>query len=331
MNRRKVIALGAGAAALAATRGVAVAQADGVDTVDGAGSGPSDAALARSLPGGFRSNHARVNGIRLHYVAGGRGEPLVLLPGWPQTWWEFRKVMPALAARYRVIAVDMRGMGGSDKPLSGYDKKTAARDIHELIRHLGYRDVNIAGHDIGAMVAYSFAINHADATRKVALMDVAHPAKELFDVRMLPENPPPVHVWWFAFNQLRVLPEQLLAGRSRFLVDWMFDNLMVHPAAIGERDRAIFARAYDKPDAIRAGNGWYQAFYQDIADQKTYGLVTAPMLGLAADPNYQFLQYLWPTQGTDVRVVKVEDSGHFLAEEQPEVVIRHLTQFFGSA
>jgi pimeloyl-ACP methyl ester carboxylesterase len=323
MNRRKVIAFGASAAAVAATRGVGVAQAERTD------SGPSDAALARSLRGGFRSEYATVNGIRLHYVAGGRGDPLVLLPGWPQTWWEFRKIMPALADRYRVIAVDMRGMGGSDKPESGYDKRTAARDIHELVRRLGYDRVNIAGHDIGSMVAYSFAVNHAAATRKVALMDVAHPTKELFDVPMLPQEPPPVHVWWFAFNQLRGLPEQLVSGRSRFLVDWLFDHLMVHPEAIAGRDRDIFARAYSRPDAIRAGNGWYQAFYQDIADQRGYGPVTAPRLGLAADPNYGFLQYLWPAQGTDVRVVKVADAGHFFTEEQPEFVVDQLIRFFG--
>src|SRR5687767_14978875 len=73
----------------------------------------SDAALARSLPGHFSSQHADVNGTRLHYVVGGKGEPLVLLPGWPQTWWQYRKVMPELAKNYRVIAVDLRGMGGS--------------------------------------------------------------------------------------------------------------------------------------------------------------------------------------------------------------------------
>lgn len=323
MDRRNVLALGATAAALAATRGVGVAHADG------ARSGPSDEALARSLPGEFRSRHASVNGIRLHYVAGGRGEPLILLPGWPQTWWAFRKIMPSLAARYRVFAVDLRGMGGSDKPESGYDKKTAARDVHELVRRLGYDRVHIAGHDIGAMVAYSFAVNHPTATRKVALMDVIHPNEFFFDISMLPKDPPPVNVWWFAFNQLHGLPEQLLTGRSRFLVDWLFDHLSVHPEAIANRDREIFARAYSRPDAIRAGNGWYQAFYQDVADQETYGPVTAPMLGLGAGPNYGVLQALLPGQGTDVRVVEVEDAGHFFTEEQPEFVIDQLTAFFG--
>src|SRR5689334_23181364 len=113
LNRRSVFALGAGIAAMgAAGAGVASAEAD----------------HEADLPG-FKHNHAQVNGVRLHYVTGGRGEPLVLLPGWPQTWWEYHKIMPALAAKFRVIVVDLRGMGGSEKPEGGYDKKTMAADV----------------------------------------------------------------------------------------------------------------------------------------------------------------------------------------------------------
>ena len=119
-----------------------------------------------------------MNGTRIHYVEGGKGTPVLLLPGWPQTWWEFRKIMPELAKRHRVIAVDLRGMGGSAKPGLGYDKKNMAKDIHELTQALGYKQVNIAGHDIGAMVAYSFAANYPDVTLKICLIDVAHPGRE---------------------------------------------------------------------------------------------------------------------------------------------------------
>jgi len=320
MNRRSIFALGAGAAAIAASGLPTTAAATPV----------ADTALARSLPGDFRSKFAEVNSIRLHYVTGGQGEPLFLLPGWPQTWWEYRYVLPALAARYRVFAIDMRGMGGSDKPAAGFDKKTMARDIFELARQLGFDKINIAGHDIGSMVAYSFAVNHPDATNKVALLEVAHPNDFLTkNLLMLPPGPPPVHVWWFAFNQVHSLPEQLLTGRFRFMVDWLCDNLMVHPEAVTDRDRDVFARAYNNPEAIRAGNGWYQAFYQDIADQATYGRITAPLLGLASDQSYGLVKDLWQSQGTDVRVVNVPNSGHFIVEEQPEFVADQLAGFFG--
>jgi pimeloyl-ACP methyl ester carboxylesterase len=127
-----------------------------------------------------------VNGVRLHYVIGGRGAPLVLLPGYPETWWEYRKVMPALAARYRVIAVDLRGMGGSGKPRGGFDKKTMAKDVLGLVRHLGYDQVNIAGHDIGSQVTFSFAANHPGAATRIAMLDVPHPNEFIYSLSIIP-------------------------------------------------------------------------------------------------------------------------------------------------
>ncbi|RBQ14539.1 alpha/beta hydrolase [Spongiactinospora rosea] len=299
-----------------------------------------DEALARSLPGTFTSRHAEVNGVRLHYVEGGGGEPLLLLGGWPQTWWQWNKVMPDLARRYRVIAVDLRGMGGSGKPAGGYDKKTMAADIHALVRHLGLTTVNIAGHDIGAMVAYAHAANHPEATTKIALLDVAHPDESWSAMRLLPG--PDQHVdsvieagarsylWWFAFNQVRGLPEKLLEGRHRLLGDWLFDRQSDDPGFIDERSREVYARAYSTADAIRAGNGWYQTFNRDIEDERGYGRVTAPMLVLGGDrSNYANLRDTMPAKGTDVQVVKVADCGHYIPEERPQVVIDALTAFLG--
>jgi pimeloyl-ACP methyl ester carboxylesterase len=300
----------------------------------------SDAALAASLPGDFRNGDAEVNGTRIHYVEGGKGTPLLLLPGWPQTWWEFHKIMPELAKHHRVIAVDLRGMGASAKPVSGYDKKNMAKDIHELTRALGYKQVNIAGHDIGAMVAYGFAANYPDATLKICLIDVAHPEESLYTLSLLPppgyavrgtgESTHPVYLWWFAFNQLPDLPQQLLAGKSRLLIDWLFDSQLRNPAAISERDRAIYAAAYSQPDAIRAGNGWYQTFGQDIIDAKHYGRIATPVLALAGERNYPYLRELLPTQASDVRVVKVNSSSHYVPEDRPEAVVRELLGFFES-
>ncbi|HET9138765.1 alpha/beta hydrolase [Actinophytocola sp.] len=289
---------------------------------------PTDEELAASLPGEFRSDYLRVNGIRLHYVSGGTGEPLVLLPAWPQTWWEYRKMMPALAQRYRVIVVEVRGMGGSDKPAGGYDKKSMARDVYEFVRALGYERVNIVGHDIGAMVAFSFAVNHPDATRKLALLDVAHPDESRYEMRLVPRPGAGFNMWWWAFNQVPELPERLLAGRAWYLVDWLYGKSLVDQDAIGPRDRAIYARAYDTPEAIRATNGWYQAFHQDIADMNGYGKVTAPILGLGCPINVERLQRVLPEQGTDVRVVRVDDSSHWIPEEQPELVSKLLLEFF---
>ncbi|MGK5552268.1 alpha/beta fold hydrolase [Actinomadura kijaniata] len=322
MERRSVLALGT--AALAAAGGVMAGPAAA------ATSGPSDAELARSLPGDFRSATVQAGAVRLHYVAGGQGEPLFLLHGWPQTWWEFRKVMPGLARRYRVIAVDLRGIGGSDKPAGGYDKKTMAGDILQLAHALGYKQINIAGHDIGAQVAFSFAANHPAATRKVAILDVTHPDESYYENRLLHRpGTPGISLWWHAFNQVRGLPEQLVSGRAAYLTNWMFDTFLLNKAAISSRDRAVFAAAYNHPDAIRGGNGWYQAWDQDIADLKDYGPVTAPMLGLVNEAFFDAMQAVLPKQGTDVRIEKITGAGHYFVDEQPDAVVQALTRFLG--
>lgn len=317
MDRRRLLALGAGAAIAAGVTGSATtAQAT-------SGGVPSDAALARTL--GLRSKYAKGQ----HYVIGGHGEPLVLLPGWPQTWWSFNKILPALAKHYTVIAVDLRGMGGSAKPAGGYDKKTMAADVHDLIRQLGYDSVNIAGHDIGAMVAHSFAVNHREATRKLVLMDVGHPDPSLYDLPLLVRPGQGFSLWWFAFNQVQSLPEKLITGRSRHIVDYFMDAFPPDPSAIDDLSRRVYAHAYAGPDAIRAGNAWYQAFHQDVVDFAGYGKITAPFLGLTSEYSFESNQAVWSGQGTDVRVHKVPGTGHFLAEENPQAVISELTAFLG--
>ncbi|GHC62603.1 alpha/beta fold hydrolase [Streptomyces flavofungini] len=297
----------------------------------------TDTELARSLAGDFTSAHADVNGTRLHYVTGGSGEPLVLLGGWPQTWWQFHKIMPTLARRYRVIAVDLRGMGGSAKPESGYDKKTMARDVRDLVRHLGHDSAHLVGHDIGAMVAYAHAANHPEATRKVALLDVAHPDENLRKFPLLPaveagtdwETAPGIYLWWFAFNQVKGLPEQLLDGRMGALSDWLFGYLLKDQSSIDAHSRAVYAAAYSTPDAVRAGNAWYQTFRQDVADFATYEPVRTPLLGLAGERNLAYLRETLARHGTDAVVRAVPDSGHYLPEEQPEFVTGQLVEFFG--
>ena len=288
----------------------------------------SDTELAAEL--GFRSEHADVNGTRLHYLTGGEGSPLVLLPGWPMTWWSFSKVMPKLAEKHQVIVIELRGQGGSAKPDSGYDKKTMARDVHELVRQLGHDKVDVVGHDIGAMVAFSLAANHPDTVGKAVFLDVAHPHEGYYDRPLIPRPGEEAgFLWWFAFNQVHGLPEQLLAGRSRFLIDYFVNRSAVRRDTITDRDRAIYAEAYDAPDAIRASNGWYQAFSQDIEDQRGYDKVTVPVLGLLSAPVYERTGAIINTQAADVQLRSVADCGHFLADEQPDVVVAEIEQFLG--
>jgi len=314
--------------ALAAVAAVALLGGAAAGASANTGWRQSDAALARSLPGDFASAYADVNGVRLHYVAGGSGSPVVLLPGWPETWWAFHKVMPALVAHHRVIAVDLRGMGGSSKPATGYDKETLAADVHALVAKLGYAKADLVGHDIGAMVAHIYGIRYPQAVGRLALMDVIAPDQSLYQLRLLP-TPGQFSPWWWAFNQLQGLPEQLISGRSRYVVDAMIDQLSASPTAVSDFDRSVYARAYDTREAVRAGNGWYQTLNQDIAAGTSYGKLTMPVLGLAGEFNYQYFVQVLPAKAADSQVVKIGGAGHYLSEEQPAQVAGALTKFLG--
>ena len=293
----------------------------------------SDAALVKSLPG-FRNGNADVNGTRIHYVVGGKGAPLVLLPGWPETWWSYHKIMPELAKHYTVIAVDLRGMGGSAKPAGGYDKKNMAKDIYELVKSLGYDKAHIAGHDIGSQVAYSYGANFPQGTDKLVMLDVPHPDESLLSWPMLPAHnsfsdkidPAHPYVWWFAFHQVKGLPEKMLEGRIRLEQDWFFTYLALDDASIPAHDRSVYEYAYNSADAIRAGNAWYQAFTQDIIDDKGYGKLAMPVLGMGG-PGHEWLKAIMSAKASNFTAVKVENSGHFVQEEQPAFVTRTMIDF----
>ncbi|QIN64346.1 Haloalkane dehalogenase (plasmid) [Caballeronia sp. SBC1] len=293
----------------------------------------SDPALVKSLPG-FRNGYAEVDGVRLHYVVGGKGEPLVLLPGWPETWWTFHKIMPALAEQHTVIAVDLRGMGSSSRPADGYDKKTMARDVYELVKSLGYDKASVAGHDIGSAVAFAYGENYPQATDKLVMMELPHPDDSLMSFPLLPAQgafsdklgAARPHLWWFAFNQVQGLPEKLLAGHIRVEQDWIFNYFLEDASTVDARDRAVYERAYNTADAIRASNAWYQAFPQDVIDNKGYGTLQMPVLALGG-PAYGWMKKVVAQKAANLTAVKVENSGHFIQEEQSELVARTMIDF----
>ena len=294
----------------------------------------SDQELVKKLPG-FTNHYVTVNGIRLHYVEGGRGQPLICLPGWPQTWYSFHPVATQLAQHYRVIILDIRGMGSTDKPAAGYDKKTMAQDVYALTQLLNLPKVTVMGHDIGGMVAMSFAFNYPDATDKLILLDGSHPSEGMRHMSMLPApgtfeakmdgtNP---YMWWMAFNQINELPEQLLAGRFRYLLDWLFGYVMLDERHMTEFDREVYAAAYNHPESIRAATGWYRAFNQDMEDANTYLRLTMPVLGIASYVAYNHMSMGLPYVAENVQVIGLSNSGHYMFEEKPNLVLEAVFNF----
>jgi pimeloyl-ACP methyl ester carboxylesterase len=290
--------------------------------------------LIKQLPG-FVNKYATVNGVALHYVEGGSGSPLICLPGWPQTWYSFHTIAPALSKKYRVIIVDIRGMGSSEKPLAGYDKKTMAKDIYELMEQLELKKINILGHDIGGMVAMSFAFNYPEATEKLIVMDGAHPSEGMMQMSLMPAagtftekmdgNQP--YAWWMGFNQVKELPEKILEGRFQHLMDWLFKYVMINETKMTTLERGVYAAYYNQVENIRASNAWYQTFTEDIQDSKTYQMLSMPVLGIGSYISYNYIKMGLPYVSKNPTVIGILDSGHYLNEEKPEEVIEAVINF----
>jgi pimeloyl-ACP methyl ester carboxylesterase len=271
-------------------------------------------------------------GTRIHYVMAGEGErTVVLLHGFPQTWWAWRHVIPKLAAAgFRVIAPDYRGAGHSSHPASGYDKRTMAADIHRLLHeHLGIKGaVALVGHDIGLMVAYAYAQAYRGKVTHLALADAPLPGTAIFDrMRIDPR------VWQFSFHNVRDIPEMLIAGRERLYLQAMIGARIFDPSAIGESDLDIYASAYAMPGAMRAGLEVYRAFDRDVEDNKAAirasGRLTIPVLAIGGE-----ISTLGPVMGEmmrevadDVRTVRVAGTAHFIAEENPDAMVAELISF----
>jgi pimeloyl-ACP methyl ester carboxylesterase len=277
----------------------------------------------------FSHNTASVNGIQLHYVMGGQGDPVVLLHGWPETWYTWRHVMPALAKNYTVIAPDLRGLGDSSKPLTGYDGKTLAEDIHQLVTQLGFNTIFLVGHDIGAFVVYPYAAAHPTEVKRLAVMELTIPG-------FAPAGRMPL--WWVIFHQTPDVPEALVQGKEMMYISWFFQNLAYNPAAITQADINEYVSHYSAPGGMRAGFEYYRAFQEDAMQNQNYSQTKLPMPVLALGAGYipAFGGISNPTAvlgmqqlAENVTGIIVPNAGHFIPEEQPEFVINQLSNFFG--
>ncbi|MFL6364409.1 MAG: alpha/beta fold hydrolase [Nitrososphaeraceae archaeon] len=276
----------------------------------------------------FSHHTASVNGIQMHYVIGGQGDPVVLLHGWPETWYAWHRVMPALAKSYTVIAPDLRGIGDSSKPPTGYDGKTVAEDIHQLVTQLGFKTIFLVGHDIGTQVAYSYAAAHPAEVKKLVMMDLTIPGFEV------PGRPP---IWWRVFHETPDIPEALVQGKELMYLTWFYRNLAYNPAAIMQADINEYVSHYSAPGGMRAGFEHYRAFPQDAIQNENYSKtnLTMPVLALGAgyipafggNPNTAAENGM-KMLAQNVTGIIVPNSGHFIQEEQPDVVVKLLNNFF---
>jgi pimeloyl-ACP methyl ester carboxylesterase len=279
----------------------------------------------------FSHHTMPVNGIQIHYVIGGHGDPVVLLHGWPETWYAWHHVMPALAKNYTVIAPDLRGLGDSSKPLTGYDGKTLAEDIHQLVTQLGFKTIFLVGHDIGTQVAYSYAAAHPTEVKRLAVMELTIPG-------FVPAGRMPL--WWVIFHQTPDVPEALVQGKEMMYLSWFLHNLAFNPAAITQADINEYVSHYSAPGGMRAGFEHYRAFPQDAIQNQNNSKtkLTMPVLALGGGYIPTFggnitmptVIYGMKILAQSVLGITVPNSGHFIPEEQPVLLVKLLNNFFSS-
>jgi pimeloyl-ACP methyl ester carboxylesterase len=278
----------------------------------------------------IRSRYATVNGVKLHYLQAGSGPepPIVLLHGYAQTSHMWRPLIPTLAKRHTVIAPDLRGAGGSDKPTGGYDKKTLAQDMHALVQSLGHSSVRIAGHDIGLMVAYAYAAQYPQEVESIVLMDAFLPGiGDWTSVWLLRD------LWHFHFYG--ETPLKLVAGRERTYFEHFWNDFAAdRTRSVSEKDRQAYAAAYAQPGGMRAGFEYFKAFEQDAKDFAGFARnkLPMPMLVLSGEKaSGEFLIEQGRLVANDVRGVIIKGSGHWLIDEAPEQTVSELVAFLDSS
>ena len=287
------------------------------------------------LPG-FEHRFATVDGVRLHYVTGGKedGEVVVLLAGFPESWFAWRKVIPLLASGFRIVAPDLPGQGDSDRPQSGYDTQALATMVQGLLQRLGLTRYCMAAHDVGAWVAYPYAALFGGEVRRLVLMDAGIPGITLPDA--LPTAPDRAwRTWHFAFHGLPDLPEMLIAGRERQYLDWFLRRKTANPETFSDDDITEYLRVFTKDGGLRAGLAYYRAASlsaQQNRELAARGKLTMPVLALGADQG-SIADMAAPLRAyaEDVRGGVIANCGHFIPEEQPEAAASELSAFFGSA
>lgn len=284
------------------------------------------------VPIGFTSEFATVGGLLLHYVRGGSGPVVVLLHGYPESSYEWRRIAPGLADRFTVIAVDLRGSGESQAPEGGYDKATLAEDIHALLAQLGLADdVRLVGHDIGTMVAYAYAAQHRDTVSRLVLSEAPLPMADfMYDTPALTDQGP--GMWNFGFfSMTNGLPEAVVSGKEaewvRHFVDWIGFN----PAAVSTQDVEVYAAGLRDPARLRASFEYFRAFPTDISDVAAFreqGPLRMPVLALGADHMMgDTVAEHARAVASDVTAGVIMDSGHWIAEEQPADLLDRLRRF----
>jgi pimeloyl-ACP methyl ester carboxylesterase len=272
----------------------------------------------------MQSEFAEVNGVRLHYLIAGEGDPVVLLHGYAETSHMWLPLIEKLADKHTVIAPDLRGFGQSSAPEDGYTKAAMAQDIHALVKSLKYDRIRLVGHDIGLMVAYAYAVQYPDDVDRLVLMEAFLPGVGDWNSVFLLRD-----LWHFHFYGKT--PLALVTGRERIYLDHFWNDFAADPTkSVSEKDREFYAKAYAAPGHMKAGMEVFRAFPKDAEDFAKFAKtkLQMPMLVLSGEKaGGPFLIEQGKMLADNVEGVLVKGSGHWLMEEAPDQVIPKLVVF----
>src|SRR5579862_1912846 len=303
-------------------------------------------ALAQGTTSAASIEHhiAKIGDVRFHYVTAGTGEPVLLLPGWPESWIAWRKVLPLLvSAGRRVIILDPRGFGESDKPAGGYDLDTAARDLHDFLAATGLTPaggLDVIAHDVGTWIAHAHAVSYPAEVKRLVLTESNIPGVTSFASPGIPSEAINLKSWQFAFNRLNDLPEILVQGHEREYLAWIFATKSFRSYAIEAAALDEYARQYSVPGAMRAGFAWYRANFDaaglEQAKARAAKRLTMPVLALGGSEGVgDALRATVATIGDRVQGGAIMGAdgagcGHFLPEECPNELTDAVLKFWQS-
>jgi pimeloyl-ACP methyl ester carboxylesterase len=270
------------------------------------------------------SRAATVDGAKLHYLTAGHGTPLILLHGYAETSLMWRPIIPVLAKRFTVIAPDLPGIGDSDIPANGLDMKSAAIRIHGLAKSLGVQKAEVVGHDIGLMVAYAYAAQFPAEVTKLVLMDAFLPGVNGWEP--IYNNP---GIWHFRFNG--PTPEALVRGRERTYFDYFWNDFAADKThSIPDADRKAYTVAYSRPGRMHAGWAYFVSFQQAAKDfaQLSQTKLTFPVLTIGGEKSLgEPLGQQTKLVATNVTIVVLKNTGHWVLEENPKETTDALVKF----
>jgi pimeloyl-ACP methyl ester carboxylesterase len=278
----------------------------------------------------YESLTGNANRVKIHYLKSGTGKKvLVLIHGFGDTSHMWVPLFDEFGKDYTIIAPDMSGLGESSRPETGYDKKTIANDIHELVRSLGYQQVNVVGHDIGLMVAYAYAAQYSNEVEKLALLEAPIPG--IGDIWEKVYTTPAL--WHFHFVNSPIALD-LVKGRERIFLEHFWQTLSPHPETFSEADRQIYAQSYAQDGAMRAAFEMFKLFNtQDADDNRKFATnkLKMPLLTIEGDKAMGgALAIQAKLVAENVQSITLPDTGHWLMEQRPAEVKSELKKFLGN-